>query len=190
MKQPIRYFSIGLLTASLIILIVISFFEKGDDQQNEGSVDEMIATLTDEGYHVLSSSEYISLSVSGETEDRENSDVDEDETDNSSDEEDNEKENVDETENDNKDDANNEEEIVEEEDEEEEVHKYTLTIEPNMLGPEVSELLKNNNIISDDIAFNRYLETEGYAPYLQLGDHQLSSDMSNYEIAEIIAKSP
>lgn len=185
MKQPIRYFSIGLLTASLIILIVISFFEKGNDQQSEGSVDEMIATLTDEGYHVLSSSEYISLSVTGETENSE--DPDEDEAENSPKEEDNEKEEIDEAEN--ADDTNNEEEVVEEEDEEEEVHKYTLTIEPNMLGPEVSKLLKKHKIISDDEAFNRYLETEGYAAYLQLGDHKLSSDMSNYEIAEVIAKS-
>src|SRR5690625_1923873 len=185
MKQPIRYFSIGLLTASLIILIVISFFEKGDDQQSEESVDEMIATLTDEGYHVLSSSEYISLSVTGETEDSE--DTDEDEAENSPKETDNEKEDVDKSEN--ADDTNSEDEVVEEEEEEEEVHKYTLTIEPNMLGPEVSELLKNNKIISDDEAFNRYLETEGYAPYLQLGDHKLSSDISNYEIAEVIAKS-
>src|SRR5690625_4274965 len=188
MKQPIRYFSIGLLTASLIILIVISFFEKGDQQQSEVSVDEISATLTDEGYHVLSSSEYISLSVTGETEDREDSDKDEDKADNTSNKEDNEKDEVDEPEN--TDDTDNEEEVVEnEEEEEEEVHKYTLTIEPNMLGPEVSELLKKNKIISDDEAFNRYLETEGYAPYLQLGDHKLSSDMSNYEIAEVIAKS-
>src|SRR5699024_12789086 len=110
MKQPIRYFSIGLLTASLIILIVISFFEKGDQQQSEGSVDEMIATLTDEGYHVLSSSEYISLSVTGETEDREDSDKDEDKADNSLYEEDKEKDEVEELEN--RDDIEKEEEGV------------------------------------------------------------------------------
>src|SRR5690625_3047594 len=185
MKQPIRYFSIGLLTASLIILIVISFFEKGDDQQSEESVDEMIATLTDEGYHVLSSSEYISLSVTGETEDREDSDKDEDKADNTSNEEDYEKEDVDKPEN--TDDTDSEEEVVEEEDEEEEVHKYTLTIEPNMLGPEVSELLKKNKISSDDEAFNRYLETAAYAHPMQTRNKRWSTDMSYYEIARVIA---
>jgi|SRR5690625_2598356 len=182
MKQPIRYFSIGLLTASLIILVVVSLFDKQDGHTSEGSVDEMIATLKDEGYHVLSSSEYISLSVTEEPEDSHDADENEAE-DSTKDEEKNAKQ--DEDENENTDDT-----VVEDNEEEdiEEVHKYTLTIEPNMLGPTISDLLKDNKIIDDADEFNRYLETEGYAPYLQLGDHKLSSDMSYYEIAEVIAR--
>lgn len=179
MKQPIRYFSIGLLTASLIILIVVSLFDKQDDHANEGSVDEMIATLTDEGYHVLSSSEYISLSVATDSQD--SNETDEGEVENK--EEKNSNEEPDEV------DTKDADATEGEEDEEvEEIHKYTLTVEPNMLGPTVSQLLQDNNIIDDADEFNRYLETEGYAPYLQLGDHELTSDMSNYEIAEVIAK--
>lgn len=184
MKQPIRYFSIGLLTASLIILLVVSLFDKQDGHVSEGSVDEMIATLKDEGYHVLSSSEYISLSVN--TEPNENLDADEDNAEDPKKDED-EDEVVDETEETEEPEDTDAE--VEEEEEVEEVHKYTLTIEPNMLGPTISELLEDNKIIADAEEFNRYLETEGYAPYLQLGDHKLSSDMSHYEIAEVIAKS-
>lgn len=182
MKQPIRYFSIGLLTASLIILIVVNFFDKPDNHVNEGSVDEMIATLKDKGYHVLSSSEYISLSVPAEPEeDQEEHDVDADETENNTTEEDsNEAQIEDEPEVEDADDT--------EVEETENVHEYTLTIEPNMLGPTISQLLNANNIIDDTDKFNRYLETEGYAPYLQLGEYELSSDMSHYEIAEKIAK--
>ena len=177
MKQPIRYFSIGLLTASLIILIIVYFFDKPDNHANEGSVDEMIATIKDEGYHVLSSSEYISLTVAEVPEEDNDVDVDADVTKNNETEEDS---NEAQTENDPK---------VEDTEEPEEAHEYTLTIEPNMLGPTISQLLEDNNVIDDADEFNRYLETEGYAPYLQLGDHDVSSDMTLYEIAEVIARS-
>lgn len=179
MKQPIRYFSIGLLIASLIILIVVSYFDKSDDLANKGSVDEMIAALKDEGYHVLSSSEYITLTVASEAQD-------EDEAENETKEDDSqEQEN---TENDSEVTEDNEVEEEQEEENAEAVQKYTLTIEPNMLGPTISQLLADNNIIEDADEFNRYLEVEGYAPYLQLGEHDVSSDMSHYEIAQAIAR--
>jgi len=57
-----------------------------------------------------------------------------------------------------------------------------------MLGPTVSKLLLDHQIIDDAEKFNRYLEVEGYAPYIQIGEHELTSDMSYYEIAEKIAK--
>ena len=72
--------------------------------------------------------------------------------------------------------------------EEPNIHTYTLDVKPSMLGPEISELLEANKIIKDAEKFNRYLELEGYAPYIQLGKQKLTSDMSNFEIAEKIAK--
>jgi len=181
MKQPIRYFSIGLLTASLIILIIVSFFDKSDNHASEGSVDEMIATIKDEGYHVLSSSEYISLTVAEVPE--EDNDVDADETENNATEDSNEAQTENDPEVEDSDDTE-----VEDTEESVEANEYTLTIEPNMLGPTISQLLEDNNIIDDADEFNRYLESEGYAPYLQLGDHDVSSDMTLYEIAEVIAR--
>lgn len=180
MKQPIRYFSIGLLVASLIIFIVFYFFEKTDNHASTKSIDEMIATIKDEGYHVLSSSEYISLSVGSETQN--NDDTETIENEDSTNEEDS-----NDTQNENEDEDAEDEEDSDTEDAAE-VHEYTLTIEPNMLGPTISEVLEDHNIIDDADEFNRYLETEGYAPYLQLGEHDVSSDMTNHEIAEIIAR--
>lgn len=177
MKQPIRYFSIGLLTASLIILIFISFFEKDNGNVSESTVDEMIDTLKDDGYHVLSSSEYITLSVATEQKDDE-TDKDEKDSNTKNEEDENDLEKEDKSE-ENTDDT----EAVEPE-----VHQYKLKIKENMLGPTVSQLLKENNIIDDVDEFNRYLEKEGYAPYLQLGEHDVSSDMSHFEIAEEIAR--
>lgn len=194
MKQPIRFFSMGLLTASLIILIVIYFFDDSVEHTSEGSVDEMIENLKDEGYHILSSSEYITLTVANKTlddegnseeQDTDNDQNQEENTEDIGDEEDNsDNANDEQDQNENSDDANNEQA---DEDNAEDVYEYTLVIEPNMLGPTISELLVDHNIIDDAEEFNRYLEIEGYAPYLQLGEHDLSSDMSSYEIAEAIA---
>lgn len=179
MKQPIRYFAIGLLTASLVLLIVMSFFDKPNADAEEQPVDQMIATLQKEGYHVLSSADYITLSINGEPKDTEK-----DKEENADKDKDTKKD----KDKDKTDDKDADKETDQPEVEEPEVHKYTLTIEPNMLGPTISKLLKENKIIDNEDDFNRYLEKEGYAPYLQLGDHKLSSNMSNFELAEAIAR--
>lgn len=174
MKQPIRFFSIGLIIASVILFIVMSFVDKPLATGNKLDIDEMITAIKDEGYHVLSASEYITLSTRNDQEDK-----DEETT-----------ENIDEKEEikdkDIEDDKKEEE--VEVEVEEPEVISYTLNVKPNMLGPEISEILEKNNIIKNADDFNRYLETEGYAPYIQLRESKLNSGMSHYEIAEAIAR--
>jgi cobalamin biosynthesis protein CobT len=184
MKQPIRYFSIGLLTASIITLLVVLFFDKSNSGANESSVEEMIAALKTEGYHVLSASDYISLTVAANSE--EDDEAKEDEVDNTekADEAVEEEISSDETE-----EADNTEETsAEPEVEEPEVFHYTLTIEPNTLGPTIGKLLKDNNIITDAAEFSRYLEAEGYAEYIQLGEHKVSSDMTHNQLAETIAR--
>lgn len=178
MKQPIRYFSIGLFTASLISLLTFIFYDQPNTNIDQ-SIDELITEIENEGYHVLTESEYISFSVNKENnaESTEN-----DVTDNNSDDVDEEKNQGKETE---KEDEENQED---DKDNSEDVKTYTLVVEPNMLGPTISNLLYEHDIIDDAEEFNRYLEVEGYAPYIQLGEHKLSSDMSHFEIAETIAK--
>lgn len=176
MKQPVRFFAIGLITASITLFFVMFLIDKPEvATDNEMDIDEMIESISDQGYHVLSSSEYISLSAKNDSE----GNMDE-------------KEEIDEaTENkdqDNEEQKTNNEANEEEPKEEDEVFKYTLKIKPNMLGPEISEILNDNKIIDDSDEFNRYLEKEGYAPYIQLGDFKLNSDMSHFEIAEAIAR--
>src|SRR5690625_618591 len=63
MKYPIRYFSIGLFTASMIVLI--GYFLSGPATTSvDETVDEMIDIVEKEGYRVISESEYISLATS------------------------------------------------------------------------------------------------------------------------------
>src|SRR5690625_4915493 len=78
MKQPIRFFSIGLLIASVIMLIVYIIDDPSTIQSNENDLntDEMIQALEVEGFHVLSSSEYIKLSVGDDDTDQDNSSTD------------------------------------------------------------------------------------------------------------------
>jgi len=182
MKQPIRYFSIGLLTATIISLITFLFLYEPTSDGTDFSIDELITEIEKEGFYVLTESEYISYAVQKDQLKDNNDDEDEQES------EDNSNDVVENDENDTSN-ENNGEENDENSAETEEVFTYTLVVEPNMLGPTVSQLLLDNNIIDDADAFNRYLEEEGYAPYIQIGEHKLSSDMSFYEIAETIARS-
>ena len=174
MKLPIRYFSIGLITASIIMLVVISFFNNPVTNKNDFTVDEMILSIKEEGYHVLSASEYITLTVK-------DTQIDDDVTASKEQEQDAEIEETEPADEDEtQDETETEIEVVE--------YTYTLNVEPNMLGPTISNLLVENNILDNADDFNRYLELEGYAPYIQLGEHKLSSKMDNHQIAETIAK--
>jgi|SRR5690625_1334763 len=195
MKQPIRFFSIGLLIASVIILIVYIIDDPATIQSDENdlSTDEMIQALEVEGFHVLSSSEYIKLSVGdddAEQDDTSNDKDDKDKDKGKNNKDSNKKDDKDKDQSDstNKDaDEDDDSDANNDDSDEEDTITYTLTISENMLGPDVSELLYDNKIIDDAEKFNRYLEVEGYAPYIQLGDHEVSSDMSFEEIAKIIA---
>lgn len=167
MKQPIRYFSIGLITTSLILFMFTFFTDKPTDGQTVMNTDDMITEIKDEGYHVLTSAEYINLTTI-----KEQTEINEGVSENTDTEQ-----------------QEDQEEVIDNEDTTKtEIHSYTLNVKPNMLGPVISNLLAENKIIDDAEAFNRYLEVEGYASYIQLGKYTLKSDMTNFQIAEKIAK--
>src|SRR5690625_1377573 len=76
MKQSIRYFAVGLLTSSVILFFAFSFMDESAIKVEDGSSEELIEAVEADGYHVLSSSEYISLSTkaTGEEESGEETD--------------------------------------------------------------------------------------------------------------------
>lgn len=168
MKQSIRYFAIGLATASLAIFIVYTFFDNNQKQASNESIDEKIEDVKEKGYRVLSEEDYIELAVNSEEE-------------NPKDKEDNKDSNK-------KDDEKNDEKDKKDEDkdDEDEDESYTLHIKENMLGPEVSQLLEENGIIDDADKFTKMLDDDGYSEYIQLGKHKLTSDMSAKEVAKTI----
>ena len=68
MKQPIRYFSIGLLSSTVILMLFFLFLEDQQGSVEDVPVESLIDAVKAQGYHVLSEDEYISLSVTGKNE--------------------------------------------------------------------------------------------------------------------------
>jgi|SRR5699024_4798601 len=208
MKQPIRAFSIGLFTSGIIFLIIYMVFGGLNNTKTEPSAEDMITSLEDEGYHVLTDSDYVSLSVQEdqETENADNQENDEDtgsedveENDTNADEsaedetdEDNEAADEDSDNGENEDneateDATDNDENEDEDDGEgQESTTYSLTINEGMASSEISSVLEDNNIIDDAEKFNRFLETEGYELKVQIGTYEVSNNMDYEEIAHII----
>lgn len=185
MKHHIRAFSLGLFTSALIILIVFYLVQDSQTPIEDVKAEELIPVLEDQGYAVLSQKEYISYSVNGS--DSENNP----DTNSESSDEDTEQ-NKEETENNNKEeeetseeDSSNEE-LSEGESEEDSPKEYELTIETGMASSEISDILENEGIIESASDFNDYLEDNDYAINVKPGTFELTSDMSHFEIAEVI----
>lgn len=186
MKQPLRYFSIGLLTASVILFVFYQFLGQKELTEEE-SVDEMIASIEADGYRVISESEYISLSVTKHEDDRKQSDVEDNDKSKKEDKEKTKDKKPDKDE-DKKEDKSSTKKEEKEDKKEKQVESYTLTIKENMMPSTISELLAENKIIKDAAKFSKFLEDEGYSPKVQIGKHKLNSDMNHREIAEELIK--
>ncbi|MED3737975.1 endolytic transglycosylase MltG [Virgibacillus pantothenticus] len=201
MKQPIRLFGIGLLTAGIIMLGVY-FFTNGNIQTADNLSDEELVTLVeDKGYHVLTNSEYIAVSVD-EVEDEVEDEATaakneqqpdtkaksaEDKSDNNEDKQEN--QNADkEDKNKAKQNDDKKQAADKEKNKEDEKKTFTVNIKEGMPSSEISDQLEANDIIDDAAKFNAYLEDNDYSQKVQLGKFKVSSDMSLKEIAEAITK--
>ncbi|MCJ0930855.1 endolytic transglycosylase MltG [Virgibacillus halodenitrificans] len=170
MKQPIRAFAIGLLTSGVIMLIGF-FFWGTTSAKDEMTAEEMIPLVKEEGYHVLSQEEYISLSVE---KDKQRTDKKE--------------EKASEKKTENKKEEADEKEQTDEEEASDKPTKYKINIKSGMATSEISNLLEEKKIIKDSGKFDKYLEKENYSEKVQIGEFEVSSDMSFYELAEKIAR--
>ncbi|GGB29287.1 hypothetical protein F3157_00065 [Virgibacillus dakarensis] len=175
MKQPVRLFSLGLFTASLIVLILFLFVD--DSKKNVENIpnDEMITALQADGYRVLSESEYISLSVNNDK-DKQEAEKTEKASAEGQAEDNNSAEKADEDKENKADEAEKEEKT------------YTLTIKSGMASSEISDALVENGIIDDAGKFSKFLKDKGYDTKVQLGKFKVSSSMNQKEIAEEITK--
>lgn len=192
MKQTIRAFAVGLCTAA-IIMLVVSYFSDGSSQDiSDMPIEDVLKQVKEQGYHVLSEEDYISLSMNHkvEKEETENSseseEANENEKEDATDKEESEEGTDDSEESSSEEASNNEPE--EEEEEQEAVKSYTLTIESGMPSSTISNQLEENGIIDNARDFSNYLEDKGYANRIQLGEFTLTSDMSHYEIAEALTR--
>lgn len=171
MKQPVRSFALGLLSAG-IILITTFYFTDTNSKTKIMSTDDLIEKVEADGYHVLTESEYISVSVQTDQTKQRNEN---EEGSNSAEKQENEAD-TEENPNDNQDKNSTSEGKSK--------VTYTLTVKSGMTPSSISTILVENNIIDNSDDFTQYLEEEGYSTKVQLGEFDLTSEMSHYDIAE------
>lgn len=191
MKQSIRFFAFGLITAS--ILLFGTYFLSNTSQTVDMSKDDMIEALEEYGYRTISETDYVAFSFFKEQEmqnddeaekdkpkkDDKEKDKDKQEDGEASKDEDDEKENDDEV--DSNDNSDNEDE---------DVITHTFTTTDGVVSQNIADILVEEKIIDDRREFLDYLDDNGYSARIQLGKFTVSSDMSYKEIAEIITTYP
>lgn len=175
MKHTVRSFSVGLLTAGLIMLAVFYFLEEGNNKQTTLPTEEMISHIEQDGFRVLTEKEYIAFSVTNAQQ--------EDETENKETPSE-EKENVAEVTEEKEAEKTEEENKSDEAEEESKPVTKTINIENGMASSHISSMLEDENLVDDGKAFNKYLQDNDYSLRVQLGQHELTEGMSYYEIAE------
>ncbi len=72
MKHTMRAFSVGLVTAGLILLGVFYFTGGDNSGQADLNTEEMITKIEEDGYRVITEEEYISYSVASTQQDNSN----------------------------------------------------------------------------------------------------------------------
>jgi len=66
--------------------------------------------------------------------------------------------------------------------------RFILRIESGMTSPDISEQLVTYDIISDESAFNEYLNEQQLTDRIQIGEYDLNSSLSIEEIAALITR--
>lgn len=181
MKQQVRFFAIGLLTATLLIFAIYFMTDETDAHLENVPVEEMIEKVESEGYRVITEDEFISYSFYLEEKNQEEAE--------------NEEEAKDDKDKNNKKERNNKNEEEDEESDEEdetkdEVKKISFRVQEGFVSKDIADILEDNDIIDDSAEFVEYLEDNDYSPYLQLGTFEVTSDMNYKEIAETITTYP
>lgn len=174
MKHTVRAFAVGLVTAGIILLGVFYFFDEPNENIEDITTEKLITHIEEEGLRVISEEEYISYSLDNES-GNDDVEVKKEETEETEEE----IENIDED----KDDTNEKEE---EEEEEDSPSTVTITIERGMASSHISDMLEDEGLIDDAGDFNDYLLDNDYSLYVRMGDHELETGMSHYEIAEAL----
>ncbi len=171
MKQFLRTYALGLITASLIMGIYVQFFYQEEVEVIVEPItmteSEMIKTLEDSGYFIY---ETEPTNIDSDlTDDKQDLSVDENVT-------------VDEGEAEDNLATNNES------DESNDDSSFTLIIEPGMTITQVSDYLIAANIIDSRNELANYLINNNYGNNIQIGEFELSRNMTIEEVVDIIAK--
>lgn len=188
MRQIIRSFSIGLFAAGIIMLAVYFMSDASNSAENM-ELEELIPLVEEKGHRVVTEEDYIALSVQSSEEEKEetNKAAKEEKEENEEKKSRADEESASDDEENEEKDTNQEENADEDEKEKEEDSNkpanYTINIQSGMSSQEIGSLLEENDIIDDASDFTDYLEEHDFSIRLKAGEHELSSDMSFYELA-------
>lgn len=160
------------------------------------SVEELSSALEEKGYRTISQDDFISYSVYlDEQKAKENTEQDNKTTTKKTDK-DNEKDsdkNTDEKKNE----ENTEQDMADKPDSdkrddkvEKSSKKVTINVEQGFVSQDIAKVLKDKGIIKDENKFIKYMEDNGYSPYIQIGKFTVNSDMDNKQLAETLTTYP
>lgn len=202
MKHTLRAFSVGLITAGLILLAVFYFFDSGNESAAEDTTEELIKKIEERGLRVISEEDYISFTVNDKQNNNEETNVaksDEENTKESKEAKvDDDKAEKEAKEKDKDKEKTTSEKKVKEKKEKEKDEKpkkadkketsstVVITVEPGMPTSHISNILEEEGLIDDAASFNEYLIENDYSLHVQMGKHELERGLSQYEIAERI----
>ncbi len=195
MKQPIRFFSIGLLSSAIIMLGFYFFDDSSTETIENIPVDELITKVEEDGYRVITEDEFISYSLYTEQEKKEQTSekVDQEGKDKKDKEKDKKeqaaKDKKDEKDKDDKKDTNKDKKD-ESADDKDKVIKAKFTTKSGVVSQDIADILVEKKIIEDRQKFVDYLEDNDYSPYIQLGTFEVNSDMTFKELAETVTTYP
>ncbi|MBM7569662.1 hypothetical protein [Aquibacillus albus] len=174
MKQSVQAFALGILCATALLSIVYYLDKNNTNHSVTLTNQQMIKHLEESGYNVEDSPPNTTNSTEEETQKLESS-VDSMETNELK----TEKEEVEPHEN---------EDDLEEEADKEKVTHHTLVINTGMSSMTIADELFNIGLIQDTEEFNQFLEENDYSTKIQIGEYQLSTDMTEKQIADTITK--
>jgi len=189
MRIPVRYFSIGLLTASIVLLIMYVVTDDSSQAIDNLSVEELSSALEEQGYRTISQDDFISYSVYLD-EQKEKEDAKEDDKAPAKKTDKNNDKDSDKKTDDKKDKNDTDKREEKEETEENSTKKATISVEQGFVSQDIAKVLKEQGIIEDENKFVKYMEDNGYSSYIQIGKFTVNSDMNNKQLAETLTTYP
>ncbi|KGX90954.1 hypothetical protein N781_05650 [Pontibacillus halophilus JSM 076056 = DSM 19796] len=158
MKSTIRAFSIGILVST--VLIAFTYYQTSGKEQNTEEQQEAVSDL--EAKAQLKEAGYTVYAPGKDPSKEEDSQDESEQTETSKEEE------------------------TKDSEENTETSSYTLVIESGMYSSSISEALEQNGILTRPQDFTDFLDGSGYSEQIQIGEYELTSDMSFKQIAETI----
>lgn len=190
MKQSIRFFSIGLLTASIVLLGFYFLFGNSKASSKDVPLEEMIEEIESTGHRVVTEKEFIAYTINNEEKevDKEDSAKEKKE---SSDKKETKKTDDKTDKKDKKEDKDKKDKKDKDKKDDKKV-KATITTDDGVVTQEIADKLVEENIIKDKEKqeFLDYLDDNDYSPYIQIGKFKVDSEMSMKELAETFTTYP